>query len=150
MKKNTFPLVFHFLGANFSGFRRNFSTTAVRIDLVSRRFNPVSAIVFKEFTQIFIDRFVRTALDVSTGLFSWETSSLKKNTFPIVFHILGRNFISFRQMFSSTVVGNASASSFFNRIYAIFFRTSPKILLVGLSELHTTCSQDSFYGVHLL
>ena len=44
----------------------------------------------------------------------------KKNTFPFVFHILGRKFSSFRQKNSSTIIKTALVSRFFNRIYANF------------------------------
>ena len=104
---------------------------------------------FLDFTQTFIDQSVRTALYVSTGLFSWEASSLKKNTFPIVLHILGGNFLGFRQIFSSTVVRTALIFRFFNRIYASFLRILRKNLLAGLSELHSTCPQDCFHRKQL-
>ena len=137
-KKNNFQIVFHFLGANFSGFRQSFSTTAVRIDLVSRCFNPISAIGFKEFTQIFIDRSVRTALDVTTGFFSWESSALEKKTFQIVFHILAETFQVFGKIFpprQSELIWFLGVSIQF---LPLFLRSSRKFLLIGLSELHST------------
>ena len=81
LEKNTFPFVFHILGANFSGFWQNFSTTAVKNALVCTFFSSMFCQFFAELKQIFIDRSVRFALDVTTGMFSWESSSLKKKYF---------------------------------------------------------------------
>ena len=67
---------------------------------------------FLDSTQISIDWSVRTALYVSTELFSWEATSLKKNTFPFVFHILGRKLSGFRQNYSSTVIKSALVPRF--------------------------------------
>ena len=128
-EKNTFPFVFHFFRRKFFGFLVKFSTTAVRIDLVSRCFNPISAIVFKEFMQIFIDQSVRTALDVTTGLFSWESSSLEKNTFQIVIQIFGGNFSGFRQNFSTTAVKNALVCTFFSSMFCQFFAELKQIFI---------------------
>ena len=74
----------------------------------------------------------------------------EKNTFQIFFHFLGGSFSDFRQIFSSTVLRTALVSRFCYRIYANFFRTSRKILLRGLSDLHSTCPQDCNYEKHLL
>ena len=76
----------------------------------------------------------------------------EKDTFPNVFQILGGNFSGLRQIFSTTVFRTALVSRFFNRIYANFFRTSRKMFLPGLSELHSTCTQDCFcfHRKHLL
>ena len=60
------------------------------------------------------------------------------------------DFSGFWQKFSSRVLRTALDSRFCNRIYASFFRTSCKILLRGLSDLHSMCPQDRFHGKHLL
>ena len=79
----------------------------------------------------------------------FKLESLKKNTFQIFFRVLDGDFWGFRRKFSSTVVRTALVSMFFNRIYAIFFRTLREISLAGLSELHFTCPQDCDLGKHL-
>ena len=93
-KKNTFPFVFHNLGANFSSFRQNFNITVVGTSLVSRFFNRIYAI-FSEFTQNYNDRSVRTALYVSTGSFSWEASSLNKKHFSNYISHFGQRLFRF-------------------------------------------------------
>ena len=131
-------------------FGQIFSSTVLRTALVSRFFNRIYANFFSDSTQIFIDWSVRTALYVSTELFSGEATSLIKNIFQIVFHNLGGNFSGFWQIFSSTVVRTASVPMFFDRTYANCFRTLRKILLAGLSKFHSMCPQNCFHGKHLL
>ena len=127
-KKHFSNCISHF-GGNFSGFRQSFSTTAVRIDLVSRCFNPISAVGFKEFTQIFIDRSVRTALDVTTGFFSWESSALEKKHFSNCISHFGGNFSGFRQSFSTTAVRIDLVSRCFNPISAVGFKEFTQIFI---------------------
>ena len=77
--------------------------------------------IFSDFTQKYNDWSVRTALYVSTGLFSCEASSLKKNTFQIMFRILDGDFSVFRQKFSSTVVRTSLDSRFLIGFMPTFF-----------------------------
>ena len=120
-EKNTFPFVFHILRRKFSGFRQKYSSTVIRTALVSRLFNRIYANFFSDFTQVLFGWSVRTPLYASTALFPLEATSLIKNKFQIVFHNFGGKFSGFRQNFSSKVIRTALVSSFFNRIYAIFF-----------------------------
>ena len=53
-------------------------------------------------------------------------------------------------MFSSTVNRTALVSRFLFGFLPIFFRTSRKIFLPGLSKMHSMCPQDCFHGKHLL
>ena len=113
---------------------------------------------FRTLMQIFLEIFGAKFMQV------WRYSNLgvhmivfirtnvfeKKNTFQNVFHILGGNFSGFQQKFPRTVLRNALVSKFLNRTYASFFRTSRKISLAGLSELHSTCPQVCFHGKHLV
>ena len=142
--------MFQILGRKFSSFRQKNSSTVFKTALVFRFFNRIHANFFWDSTQISINWSVRTALYVSTELFSGEANSLIKNLFQIVFHNLGGNFSGFWQSFSSTLVRTALVPRFFNRTYANFSRTLRKIILAGLSELHSTCPQDCFHGKHLL
>ena len=57
--------------------------------------------VFSDFTQNFFGWSVRTALYVSTGLFSWEASSLKKTLFQLYFTFLAETFQIFDKSFPS-------------------------------------------------
>ena len=82
---------------------------------------------------------LRVHRNVSMGSIFFE-----KNAFQFVFHIFGGNFWGFRQNVSSIVIRTALVSRFFNRNYATLFRIWSKILLDGLSELHSTCQQDCF------
>ena len=150
LRKNIFPFVFQILGRKFSSFRQKNSSTVVRTALVSRFFNRICANFFSDSTQFSNDWSVRTALYVSTELFSGEATSFIKNNFQLVFHNLGGNFSRFWQNFSSTVVRTAYVPRFFNQTYANFFWTLRKILLAGLSENHSKCPQDCFHGKHLL
>ena len=150
-KKTLSKLCFTFLGRKFSGFRHNYSSTVIRTALVSRFFNRIFANFFSDFTQVFFGWSVRTPLYASTALFPWEATSLIKNIFQIVFHILSGKFSGFRQKFSSTKIRTALVSRFFNLIYPkCFFWTPRKFFLTGLSELHSTCPENCFHGKHLL
>ena len=145
--------IFYFFGRCVRGFWRQILVytllTVVRTALVSMFFNRICANFFSDSTQISIDWSVRTALYVSTELFSGEANSLIKNIFQSVFQNLGGNFSCFWQNFSSTVVRTAFVPRFFNRTYANFSRILRKNLLAGLSEIHSTCPQDCFHGKHL-
>ena len=73
----------------------------------------------------------------------------EESTFTNVLQILGGNFLGFRRHFSSTVVRNALDSRF-SIGFMLFFRTLRRVLLAGLSALHSTCPQECFQGKHLL
>ena len=68
------------------------------------------------------------------------------------FRFKAETFQVFGQIFSSTVLRTALVSRFFNHIYANLFRTSRKMFLPGLSELHSTCTKECFcfHRKHLL
>ena len=74
----------------------------------------------------------------------------EKNTFPFVFHLFGGLFLGFWQNCSSSVVRTTLASRICIRVFANFFPNLRKILLCGLSELHSRCPQVCFHGKHLL
>ena len=124
-KKNIFQIIFRILDGDFSGFRQKFSSTVVRTALDSRFLIGIMLTFFGLYANFF-DWSVRIPLYLPTGLFSWKASTLKKNTFPFVFHILGANFSGCRQNFSITVVGTSLVSRFCNRIYANFFELYAK------------------------
>ena len=100
-EKTTFQVVFHILGGIFSGFRRNFSSAVIRTALVSRFLNWVYASFFSDLTQISIHWSVRTALYVSTELFSWEASSSLKTFFKLFFTIWAVIFQVFAKFFTA-------------------------------------------------
>ena len=83
---------------------------------------------------------------MSTGLFSWEASSLRKNIFPFVFQILGRKFSNFRQKNSSTVFKTALVFRFFNRIHANFFWDSTQISINWSVRTELYVSRELFSG----
>ena len=148
LEKKHFSKCISHLGGNFSGFWANFSSTVVRIELVSR-FLPDLCQFLSDFTQNFIAWSVRLHSTCPNHCFDGMHLLWKKNSFQIDFHNLGGNFSSFGHKFSSTVVKTSLDSRFFIRIYA-FLRTLRRILLAGLSALHSTCPQDCFHGKHLL
>ena len=106
--------------------------------------------IFFEICTTFVSWSVRSALHVSTGLFLWLASCLKKKHFFNCISYFKGKFQVFEQIFSSTVDRSALVSRFFNRIYANFFWISRKTLFAGLSELRSTCPQDCFHGKHFL
>ena len=83
--KNTFPTVLHNLGGLFLGFWQIFSSTVVKTTLASRFSYSGLCQFCSGFTENFIGRSIRTALYVSTVLFSWVASSLGKTLFLLYF-----------------------------------------------------------------
>ena len=122
LKKNTFPIVFNNLSGNFSSFWANLFQHGSRNCIGFQAFQSGLCQFVSDFTQNFIGWSVRTALYVSTGLFSWEVSTLKKNSFQTLFCIFDGDFSGFRQKFSSTVVRTALDSKFLIGIKPTFFR----------------------------
>ena len=102
-EKNTFPFVFHILGGNFSGFWVNLFQHGSRNCIGFQAFQSDLCQFFSDFTENFIGWSVRTALYVSTWLFSWEVWSLKKK-FQNFFPFLDGDFSGFRRQICSTVV----------------------------------------------
>ena len=84
-EESTFTNLFQIIGGNFLGFWQIFSSMVVRSALVSRFFQSDLCQFLSDITQNFICWSVRTALYVSTGLFSWEASSLRKTLFKYFF-----------------------------------------------------------------
>ena len=87
LKKKHFQIVYHILRCNFSGIRRKFSSTAVTTAMDSRFLIGFMS-NFSELCATFVSWSVRSALQVSTGLFQWEASSLKKLLFNLYFTFL--------------------------------------------------------------
>ena len=87
---------------------------------------------------------------MSTGLFSREASFLKKTFFHLYFTFLAETF----QVFGKTVPARWPEQhqllGFCIRLYANFFPSLRKILLCGLSELHSRCPQVCLHGKHVL
>ena len=149
-KKNTFQIVFRILDGDFSGFRQKFSSTVVRTSLDSRFLIGIMPTFFGLYAKFYRLVCRNCTLFVHRIVFMGSIFFEKKNTFQIVFRILDGDFSGFRQEFPSTVVRTSLDSRFLKGIMPTFFRTLRKILLAGLSELHSTCPQDCFHGKHLL
>ena len=150
MKKNTFHIVFHYLGGNIAGLRELCFSTVARNALISGFPNWIFATFSFKFTQEFIGWSVSLICTPRVHRIVFMRSIFfEKHTFPNVFQISGGNFSGFWQIFPSTVLRTALVSRFSDRICA-FFRTLRRVSLAGLSELHPTRPQDYFYGKHLL
>ena len=125
-KKNTFQIVFRILDGDFSVFRQKVSSTVVRTALDSRfliGFMPTFFGFYAKFYWLLCQNCtVRVHRIVFMGSIFFE-----KNTFPIVFHILGGNFSGFRQIFSITVFRTELVYRFLIGVL-LFFRTSRKII----------------------
>ena len=92
----------------------------VRTALVSWFFNGPYTKFFSEFTQNFVGRFFRTALYLSTGLFSSEATPLKKTLFTLYF-TFWVGFYRFLAKFFSKVVRAALVSRFSIGFMSFFF-----------------------------
>ena len=147
-RKNTFQIVFHILGGNFSGFRHRFSSTVVRTALVSRFLIGILPIFFGVHANFY--RLVcrnctlRVHKIVSMGSIFFE----KKHFSNFILHFGWRHF-RFSATYFQHVSQNCIGFYVFNRTYA-FFLTSRKVLQADLSEMHSMCPQDRFHGKHLL
>ena len=149
-KKNTFQIIFRILDGDFSGFRQMFSSTVVKTALDSRFLIGILPTFFGLYAKFYRLVCRNCPLCVHRIVFMGSIFFEKKNTFQIVFRILEGDFSGFRQDISSTVVRTSLDSRFLIGIMPTFYRTLRKILLAGLSELHSTCPQDCFHGKHLL
>ena len=86
-----FPIVFHILGGNCSGFRQNFSSTVDRTALVSMFFNRSFANFFRSSRKILLTSQSELHSKFSLDYFHWNIL-FGENTFPFPFHILGGTF----------------------------------------------------------
>ena len=94
-EKNAFQIVFHIFGANFSGFRQNFSIAVVRTALVSRFFHLICARFCGIHAKTFWLVCQNCSLRVHRIVFHEKHLIWKKNTLPIVFLILRGSFSGF-------------------------------------------------------
>ena len=130
----------------FSSF---FPITVVRNALVSKfliRYMPIFCGVH---AKLYWSVCQNCTLRVHTVVFMGSIF-FEKNTFPIVFHILGGNFSGFWAKLFQRGSGNSIGFQVFQSDFCQIFRSSRKTVLIGLSELHSTCPQDCFHGKHLL
>ena len=121
-KKNTFQTSFRILDGDFSGFRRQFSSTVVRTALDSRFWYLIGlfAIFFRTSSNFFWLVCENGTLRVHRIVFM-ASIIFEKNTFPNLFQIFGGNFSGLRQIFSSTVFRTAMVSRFLIGFLPTFF-----------------------------